>query len=310
MISSQYLPQPLQLFKKLPRLNINLSNPSTPPPENLRGFDLYHQISHSTRRNNSKARYKTLTGELKEQLESSPNLDKLHQETLRVWKGYEIVLYIKRNFPEHAWNPFPFLGLYPREIIKDKLRLINNKPKLLVFKSDIYDLLIEESFGPIRDLKLVYCSQVYHLQPDTSTKQFELLFKLLTGKELERYQTQVEKQSLQHMVKTAVSAKSSFYAYYYNKNGLLYDLAKSWTAISKDDQKKWKLPKELTSTTEYFEKMLDLKTKVVLHYMDIVGVDNQQEYENILQKQEKLLGFNYLNKVYTEGILSSWDYNN
>lgn len=111
-------------------------------PKKLHGYDLFSHEAQLVAKQKHPRIWKELPEEKRSLFNSMSNDIYIHQ--LRLWRGYEIVEYLKRYELNYSFNPYPLLGLYPWEVIKDKLR--TERPKY-DFEVDFYDRLIDETFN-------------------------------------------------------------------------------------------------------------------------------------------------------------------
>jgi hypothetical protein len=313
---------------KFPQVPFNNSSedftPIYPRPVDCRGLDLFGIQSQISTKSYLKKKWNNLDETTRERFFTGPNIDHLYQERLRVWRGYETVEYRKRY--HSSWNPYPSLGLYPWEIIKDKLR---NRTELFGFECDYYDVLIKEAFGRNRQRKAVHIfyTDVSHQFP---SKKFTWsgIQKEYAGLENSQYyeekETRRKEQALMTRTKYSCLGFHDFYEEIIRSDKATSDKARSDESksanFSKNSRlflqacKKWegllnkkkyqRLDLSYTNSSTYREKLLDIKTTIVMDYLyytgGVVGAGN--DYDWLRDKQQKCGAFKYLNKVYTDEI--------
>ncbi|KAK6465548.1 hypothetical protein DFJ63DRAFT_24627 [Scheffersomyces coipomensis] len=291
-----------------------------PKPTRLIGENLYkiqfpQQTSHY-----AKKLWNRLPQESQLKLIESPNLDILHDERLRIWKGYEIVEHLKRNRPEYQYNPYPLSGLYPWEIIKDKIRKrsLRNKRKRTIFEFewDYYDQLIKEAFGSNvkRTAVQIYYTQLRSIFPDqkyTFTNVFKEFNQLSDSEKQIYYDTEARFHEQAIVSRDRVSTVNSrtfrtFYKQYiatteYDQRQLL-NAIRIYKQMDATQRNSYSRARQCTFH-KYREETLDLQTAMVMDYVYYVGgVEGHPpgsfDWYNDMKRQTK--GFTYLDKCYTE----------
>lgn len=121
---------------------------TSPPPLKLKGEQLFiAQYSHFAYvKRQPHSVWRNLSDDVKSIFTSNNYIQQSYDHRLRIWKGYEIVTFLKRYLDEPSrFNPYLYLGLYPWEIIRDKL--IHNKYLFELESHDIdyFDILIMNS---------------------------------------------------------------------------------------------------------------------------------------------------------------------
>lgn len=112
----------------------------TSVPRRLSGYDLFKRQQAHLVSTYQKQVWDHLLDQDKHHFHSNPAGDALFAQEVRVWKGYQIVSYLKNNAKSYdeIFNPYPYLGLYPWEILYDKFK---NPQKVEAFEIDYYDCL-------------------------------------------------------------------------------------------------------------------------------------------------------------------------
>lgn len=271
--------------------------PIYPRPVDCRGIDLYGVQSQISSKSYLKQKWNNLDETTRRKFIDGPNIDRLYRERLRIWKGYETVEYRKRY--HSSWNPYPSLGLFPWEIVKDKLR---HKKQLFDFELDYYDVLIKEAFGrnALRTAKHIFYTDYCHNCPDkVSWTKLQKEYAKIDPTYYVEKEARRQEQALMNRTKYGLGFMR-FYETILNSTNSprpLLEACRKWEYLGKVPQK----DRAYTSSTEYREKLLDIKTSIVMDYIYYTGgVIGADKYHWVQDRQQKCGNFKYLNKVYTD----------
>lgn len=251
------LPQPYKLFK-WPFEHINYGKKYG--PEELFGQALGFQT-----KTHQPILWRKLTGEQKELFQSVT--PQVHEHLARIRTGYEL-----SSNSNNVENPYYDLGLFPWEIVKDKLRYPPN------FGADVYDWLIKETFlstsswvspenmhlgevliaGDVRD---------YSHLPDTTKS---------------RYQIQSE-QKMEYILQRdlllnnqSLSSKTAFNVFFKTRSSKLSNLlvaarlkqvSREWKQLLAKDKKTYGLKRIAPKRRDYKEFKLEQQTSLVMDYI-------------------------------------------
>ncbi|KAK6201342.1 uncharacterized protein RJT21DRAFT_1286 [Scheffersomyces amazonensis] len=288
---------------------------SYPKPERLTGFALF-KSQYSTTHFDPNAIWNKLPQESQLLFDHSPNLDRLHQENIRVWQGYEVVDYLKRTSSKHDFNPYPFSGLYPWEIVKDKLRdRVHHEHKIEAFELDYYDKLIDEAFDTsTRSAESIFHTQLQAQDPHQLHKPEEItkLYNSLRSEEKQIYEDMANRH-FEHLLSWSVIEfynqarfRKFWNDFMYNttiEKRPLLEALKEWKSMSDNERKQYN-----KASRERIDKEgpLDIQTAMVMDYIYYVGgVEGVQDYHWFPDMIQSTPRFLYLSKCYTE-TKSTW----
>jgi hypothetical protein len=250
-------------------------------------------------------KWKRLSEEYKERLIKSEHIDDLYKHRLRVWQGYEIVSYLKQRLDSHCWNPYPLLGLYPWEIIIDKLC---NKRELYEFEYDYYDVIIKEAFE--RDYRKnwqLYYSDYHEGNDEIDELQVKKLYNQLSSAEKSFYDEKEEIRK-QHTTMLYSPIKSvgfrNFFRKYDTTTRPLYHAILDWKKMGKlQDQYKTNAKAGRSRANQY--EVLYLNMSIVMDYIYYCGgtIDQPTDYNWLKDMKRCTTGFSYINQTYTEKVL-------
>lgn len=303
-----------------------------PKPQYVTGFELF-KIELQLKRNEKKY-WAMLSSNDKEAYNDSNTVRHLYNERLRIWMGYEIVEYLKRNLPKYMFNPYPLLGLYPWEIIKDKLR---SNREVYDFEKDYYDTLIKETFGRNSQRKAlqIYYTDILHDTKDGNLyyAKVEKMFNNLSPSR-KQYYLEKERKRQEHASKIRLRSykqKSPYLKFLiqFNKtyhptldelNSLDANASKNnmrklalnkaagreWKSLTEEQKKQYENERTLSPNTRLYKEMiLDWKVEMVMDYIYEVGGVNglQSSYDWRKDMHEKKNGYRYLEKLYVDNLV-------
>lgn len=302
-----------------------------PKPKFVTGFDLF-KIELMLQANQKKY-WSSLSKEDKERYNNSKVNEYLHNEKIRIWQGYEIVEYLKRYLQTYMHNPYPLLGLYPWEIIKDKLR---DKRVVYEFERDYYDTLIKETFGrnsQRRALQIYYTDAKYQLADEVlNYATVSRMFRDLPSHQKDYYlEKERKRQEHSKKVKNFPYKKSTAYLRYakefsrtYEPSGEelmsvdskvssknIYKMAitkaagREWRKLSEEEKQSYESNDMLSSNTRLYKEMiLDWKVSMVMDYIyDVGGVTGLNEpYDWRADMHSKSNGYRYTNRMYVSSL--------
>lgn len=297
-------------------------------PKYCRGYDLFkHEFQNKAV---SKRYWNTLTMEAKDSFSDSQRALDLYIERLRIWKGYEIVEHLKRNLSKYGYNPYPLLGLYPWEIVKDKLR---NKNELDLFEIDYYDDIIKEAFSlknNRRSAFAIFSTNLNHEMPELKAglKKRKKLFSQLDEKRLaDLLKQQVRREEHARKLREKHKVPSPFLKYladfhrkhkshafdghssnYSRQENILLNqqAAVKWRTMGTQEKRLYSgLGSNISNTRLYKEDILDWKLGIVLDYIyRVCGVvGNQNNFDWRTHMLEVTRGKRYISRTYVNQLL-------
>lgn len=287
-----------------------------PRPKYKSGFELFKsQLCLGLK---SKKYWESLSSSEKEIFTSKGILQHLFMESQRIWEGYEIVEYLKRYLDKYRTNPYPLLGLYPWEIITDKLR---RKSPIYDFEKDYYDTLITEAFGRNSQRKAlsIFYADLRHDFPDekfTFARVQQLM--LLLPLEQKQYYQHKERMRYLHSQKVRERPRKSqnifleFVKHFLRKKNYSGDFpgprdpqlraaAREWNSIPLREKLSYKNKDSIPSNCRlYKENLLDWKVDKVMDYIfnvgGVVGLNTSFEWKK--DRFERTHGYRYLQRGY------------
>ncbi|EAZ63355.2 hypothetical protein PICST_28260 [Scheffersomyces stipitis CBS 6054] len=284
-------------------------------PKDIVGQGLYALETGYKTKNHLKILWNKLDEKEKTRLTSSPNRERLYDERIRVWKGYEVVEHLKRNSDKYNWNPYPLSGLFPWEIVKDKLR--NRKP-VMAFEQDYYDVLIKEAFSgnKRRTAYSIFYADIKNQRRLGSRAWMTVskLYEQLPPERREYYEEREQRRKVFIPVQKAPVGHPPFHVFfdeYIEQNSTssrpLLGASTRWAAMTDVERQNYTpLDSKYHHTREYKERKLLLMTHIVLDYIyhvgGVEGVDGS--YSWVQDMKERTVGFTYLHKMYTD---DKWD---
>lgn len=246
-----------------------------------------------------------------------PYEDSLFRQNLRVWRGYEVVEYIRRYEHEYRYNPYPFLGLYPWEIIRDKLKN-RKRPKVDL---DYYDVLISEFLN--RGIR----SPLGLFTAYNGTKDFKQLSEL----EQRHYRERAERRNAYLAELVQAPKYTSPYLAFCKKNYRHYQpteediekvsnrlslsrrkaLAKyvaaaaHWRLLTKEQKQEYSPGNTLFFSMKYTDEILDWKVSAVMDYLyRIGGVKDAPPGFDWQQRKHEIIGdLHYIDRLYMERLI-------
>lgn len=303
-----------------------------PKPQYAAGFELF-KIELQLNRNEKKY-WSMLDDKGKEGYNHSKTVEYLYNERLRIWMGYEIVEHLKRNLQKYMFNPYPLLGLYPWEIIKDKLRV---KGSIHDFEKDYYDTLIKETFGRNSQRKAlqIYYTDIRHdIEDDNlyyakvkkmfntlppSRKQYYLEKEHKRQEHAKNVRFQPYKQKTPYLrffvqfskayepsneelnnLDAKVSQKN------FRKLAVIKAAGHEWKHLTVEQKQYYENGNKLSSNTRLYKEMiLDWKVEMVMDYIYKVGGVHglQSSYNWRKDMHEKSNACRYLNKMYVDKLV-------
>lgn len=286
-------------------------------PTKLSGFDLFSHQAQLLAKQKHKRLWKDLSNDIKQSFGTIK--DDIYLHLLRIWRGYEVVEYIKRYENKHRFNPYPFLGLYPWEIIKDKLRAKKSPHE---FERDYYDNLISESFNR----RFMKPATIYRAQNG------HVLFKDLLVEEKEQSVSLADRRTKFIMSTSRHPKFSSAYLNFYKQNYSNYSpsreeirqvpdgklsvnqrnnaavsiaAANHWKRLSDHEKVQYSPQDKRIYSHKYKEEILDWKTSVVMDYVYSVGRVRHAPltYNWRSDFKEKFGVWHYLERAYTDRLI-------
>lgn len=286
-------------------------------PTKLSGFDLFSQQAQLLAKQKHKRLWKNLSDDTKQSFDTMKNDIYLH--LLRIWRGYEVVEYIKRYENKHRFNPYPLLGLYPWEIIKDKLRAKKSPHE---FERDYYDNLISESFNR------------RFMRPETlfRAQDGHGLFRELLVEEKEQFVSLADRRNKFIMSTSRLPKYSSGYLNFYKQNYSDYlpspkeirqvpdgklsvhqrknaavsiAAANHWKGLSDHEKVQYSPQDKRIYSHKYKHEILDWKTSMVMDYIYSVGrvrhASLSYNWRNDIKG--KFGDWHYLERAYTDRLI-------
>lgn len=320
-----------QIYKYQKMADDNKPQYVHPKPEFVTGFELFK--TELQLHSKAKRFWSMLSDKRKELFNDNMMVRRLYEERIRIWEGYEIVEYLKRYLTDYTNNPYPLLGLYPWEIIKDKLRV---KGSIHEFEMDYYDTLIKEAFSrnsQRKALQIFYTDLQYEYpQESFHYAKVETLFNELPTYRKEYY-AEKEHKRIEHAKKTRTNPYKistpyleffvSFSKHYtpsqeelnllngtvlgnnMRKLATIKAAGRKWKTLPEQEKFKYYTNDEVSSNTRlYKEKILDWKVEMVMDYIYTVGgvVGLKKAYNWRKDMVEKTNGFTYLNRSYVKSL--------
>lgn len=286
-------------------------------PTKLSGFDLFSQQAQLL----SKQKHKRLWNDLSDDIKQSFGTMKhdIYSHLLRIWRGYEVVEYIKRYESNHRFNPYPLLGLYPWEIVKDKLRAKKSPHE---FDRDYYDNLITESFNR----RFLKPATIYRAQNGPG------LFLDLLVEEKDQFVSLADRRAKFILSASRHPKYSSGYLKFYKKNYSDYSpspeevtqvptgklsenqrknaavsiaAAHHWKQLSDHEKSQYSPQDKRIYSHKYKEEILNWKTCVVMDYIYSVGRVRYapSTYNWRSDIKEKFGDWHYLDRTYTDRLI-------
>lgn len=265
-------------------------------PLNVRGMALLKASSNYLSDNQAISRWNRLSEEDQKLFIEPPYLDKLYKERLRIWQGYEVVNYLKDHLDKHRFNPYPLLGLYPWEIVKDKIR---STKKLLDFEYDYYDHIIKK----MKSRR--YLTKAWEFYPGKRSDYDKLENK-------QPYQGKEQMNKDHNILKLSPVSLVSFHKFYrelfVNEPGRrLLKATNAWNALTEEERMSYRgeFDKRFGAGREYREEMFDFKTEIVMDYIFYTGgVEGCPPDFDWFEYRKSILGnFHYVYKIYTSKIV-------
>lgn len=274
---------------------------TSPKPELSSGYTLFRALNkHIKSKKTADVRWLRLSSKGRETYTMDDNfIEKAHKELVRQWEGWEIVEYLKNgNFDGDAnseFNPFPYLGLYPWEIITDKLILGAKYQELFEFEIDYYDRLIYEALsGRSRCISDMY-------RGDTDAKTASGYAKL---SELEKLQYEARHlKRVKHLEKNRLTSSPILpfmqYVRQLKKDDLNSSLpyrklvskaGKLWRELPPEEKTPYKQDFNPNSL-EYVHGRLQQKVEITMSYIfevvGVEGVDSGYDWKEDMENKER-----------------------
>lgn len=277
----------------------------------ITGYDLFAAVSPYSQPLVNKQHWAALTEEQKQKFEGSREIDDHYR---RIQFGYE---YVKHSQDWH--NPYKGLGLFPWEIVKDKLRNFNPARKTL--DRDLYDRLIGEALA-IKKLKvgpklLFKCEQIWlDGQKTMSAKKANDRFKLLTEREKQVWKDREAKKlvhceilKLMRQFNVDGNAKQTPYTAFYKniyprlKGVTLQEKNKiagqKWRAMNEAERAAFPGDRSYFNSRVYKELLLDATVELVMDYIFKAGsVKGYEGDEWRFLRKSFTHDMHYLDRVY------------
>lgn len=245
-----------------------------PEPQPCTGPELLQALT-GVSRPYARKQYRMMSQDDQWKLRDTDGLHHGHRH--RIWRGYEVVEWRKRHeeiCDGPDFDPYINTGLYPWEIIKDKLR----KCRQLSLSSDCYDYYICQALHSklLRTPFDIYYTDHRLNINGTSRKVAEKMFWKLGNAEMKLIESATKRNNQHILWSTKVGAANhEFQEFYkrnvnYNDQRPLYEVVKAWEAATVNshagDQDL--NPRHSTQANEI---KLDLQSAIVLDYMYYAG---------------------------------------
>lgn len=310
----------LERFQYTQQLQVGRYKFNQPKPKPETGFDLFKsQVRHRYAKPILKEHWDGLTDVERAQYIESPHWDYLHQQRLRIWQGYEIVEYLKiRGTIQQQFNPYPFLGLYPWEIIKDKLLDMSRRKtigSIYDFEKDIYDVLILEALvTKVPDLYKFYISYARDITKPPTKKEFSMLGPSVLEPYITRRNKRIQHANEYNPTKK-VSNWSTFLQQKYRRDPQYQDtsfieLEKiasiEWQTLTKEEKDRYSTTLEMSSASAKdirLNEQVDHIMKYIYEVGSVAGTPSGFNWKSDMM--EKTKGFIYLYRMYGEVYISS-----
>ncbi|CAH2355109.1 hypothetical protein CLIB1423_21S02014 [[Candida] railenensis] len=274
---------------------------TSPKPELSSGYNLFRALNkHIRSKKTADVRWSRLSNKGRETYTKDANfIEKAHRELVRQWEGWEIVEYLKNgNFDADAhskFNPFPYSGLYPWEVITDKLISGRKYQELFEFEADYYDRLIYEAFsGRSRCINDMY-------RDDTDAKTASGYAKLSASEKLQYEARHLRR--LNHLEKNRLTSSpiSPFMQFVRqlkkeDSNSLLpyrklvSKAGELWRELSPEEKAPYKRDINPNSL-EYVHGRLQQKVEITMSYIfevgGVEGVDASYDWKEDMESKER-----------------------
>lgn len=277
-------------------------------PIDVRGIDLLKLETNIGVKHNLLKKWRSLS--IQDQARLNEGSETVYNHRIRIWQGYEVVEYLKQNLEMYSNNPYLLLGLYPWEIIKDKLR---NKRNILEFEYDYYDILIKEAFGRNSTRKpwhIFYTDYVNSHNTDINHDQMMKLYHSLPESERDYYSNKYKNRQLQTILQRSPINSIAFHNFYYknfqnSNNRPLLNATIQWNSNQIDKNLYKPQNSDFGKSRIYREQLLDLKTQVVMDYIFYTGGSiGAPPNFNWLTNMKSVVGnLHYLKRIYTTKIV-------
>lgn len=260
-------------------------------PTKAHGYELYRQQA----RYKNSADFKRIWNMFSEKDRnhfSSPNPE-IHKNNIRVWQGYEIVEHLRRTATDDAQsNPYPYSGLYPWEVLNDKVRHVVEESAL---EYDYFDEIAQS----VKRLRGRIPSPNYFARLFHGRSLSEL------SPELQQHYIERAERERQFRSHTPARAPSSGWQLFIQQNGFPESetqgrtssvLSAKWRGLSEQERASFiNQHQGYIRTREYREALLDAKTSRILDYVyDVVG----PKYD--WRADKRALGLVYRDKLYLD----------
>lgn len=278
-----------------------------PRPQHVNGFELYRAL-HSHIKTKSVAKQwwdRKLTDTERLKFESDSGfIDRAFKERTRIWEGYQMVSFLKHR-RQPPLNPFECVGLYPWEVVRDKLRQRRRSSQLFGFEIDYYDRLISEAFSRFsRSPVLIFYTDLKLQNPERKVpsrySSVEQLFAHLSPREKEYYQIRCERRK-QHLktnrVEAEVNAPFMAFVQLQRASGqivaddypqLVLRAAAQWRQLTLQEKQQYRAARSPRSS-ENLSLILERKVEIVMRYIYNVGgvVDAPLDYDWVADMRDK-----------------------
>ncbi|CAN3356100.1 hypothetical protein DICA4_C05248 [Diutina catenulata] len=264
------------------------TSPYLPPPQPVSGvFLLQKQLNYA-----AKGSKFTLRRRLGDQSNKIENPDPgLFEHEQRIWHGYEVVEHNRRHSDDA--NPYVGSGLWPWEIIKDKLRYSQDREE---FEVDLYDEVIDLAMG--RKPLAVVGEWVDRPPTDAWLRSHYNLVGLATGRERMAFFNFYRDYAVPARLKAWRADKDPQAA---------MRASTAWYAMSENTRMQYGLPRGVGQTRYYKECMLDLHTAIVLDFVCYGWLKNGYDWMADYRKVVEPKGLTYVNRMYTDLDFKSLD---
>lgn len=251
-------------------------------PRRVYGFDLFRrQQSHVTSTYQNDIWHNLLDADKLHFFDESI-ANELFSQEVRVWKGYEIVKFLKNRADSYdeVFNPYPYLGLYPWEVLYEKHKYGTCKEE---FEIDYYDCLAPAKTSALKHNDPSIRSRYCRLGNDYyTTDLLELVSQLkFTG------HARFWKQEFTHYDLRMTIKEFTF------------QLAKKWSSLSLAEKNWYKtLPGINPRSRLYKDSTVDRKVGRALQFIyNVVGADSRPLDFNWRQYRQEKVG----NWIYQQG---------
>lgn len=262
-----------------------------PAPQKLTGqqlFNAQYDYLGAIRR----GAWKDLDPAFKQVFHRQDYIEKSYTSSLRLWKGYETVRFLKR-FLDCKFNPYLYVPLKPVEIIMDKLSV---KYKLKPHKSsierygdsDYYDILIKQALLKYTKGRSIHQTLFTELKPDdfSGVPMSQVLNYDFGNKKSYYHQKTINRKCHRFWLSLQPTPIPNTYRNYLKKSGVKGqpitkmdpEIRAKWDSMTAEEKSQYQLTSSSARRINGFNK-LEWQAALVLHYLYEVGyVDTHEDW--------------------------------